>query len=301
MNLLADQGLCRILGSACCTSSPYGAGTIDAINRYYGRPDIEISTYYGEGFLTEERYTKYNRYITTHLPNRYKRKRPGEAVQMYRRKLAEQEDESVECIAIGPLNNLSALLDSQPDAYSELNGSDLVRRKVKRLIMMAGEFSNVSDVAAERRESEEKECKRDAEFNVACDIPAAKNVAENWPTPKIYLGFEAGLVVTGKYLHSAVPESHPVRLAYQLHTKTGERYSWDLLTVIYAVDEECTWFRESERGVVRIDDRGMTRWTPDPKGQDRFIKLAQPDEFIAEALNRMLITPPQGGFPDFSV
>ena len=34
LNLYADQGLCRILGITHCTSNPYGAGTIDAINLY---------------------------------------------------------------------------------------------------------------------------------------------------------------------------------------------------------------------------------------------------------------------------
>ena len=49
LNLLADRGLCRILGVSHCTSNPYGAGMIDVINRYYGRPDIAISTYGGKG------------------------------------------------------------------------------------------------------------------------------------------------------------------------------------------------------------------------------------------------------------
>ena len=54
LNIYANQGLCRILGVSHCTSNPYGAGTIDVINRYYGRPDVAIGTYYGEGFLTDE-------------------------------------------------------------------------------------------------------------------------------------------------------------------------------------------------------------------------------------------------------
>ena len=258
---------------------------------------MEISTYYGKGFLSEERYLRYNRYIATHLPNRYKRMRPGEAVQMYRRLLADQKDKSVEFIAIGPMNNLSALLDSKPDTYSALNGIELVERKIKRITMMAGVFRCSSEAVTDQVERERKQRIEDVtEFNVACDIPAAQNVAENWPTPKAYLGYEAGLLVTGKYLHTAVPESHPVRLAYRLHTENGERCSWDLLTVAYAVNEE--WFRESERGMVRFDDRGATIWTPDQKGQDCFIELTQSEEVVAEALNRLLVTPPQGGFPE---
>ena len=75
LNIYANQGLCRILGVSHCTSNPYGAGTIDVINRYYGRPDVAIGTYYGEGFLTDEVCMRYNRFITTHFPNRYSRRK----------------------------------------------------------------------------------------------------------------------------------------------------------------------------------------------------------------------------------
>ncbi len=299
LNLFADQGLCRILGFAHCTSNPYGAGTIDAINRYYGRGQIPISTYYGEGFLTEECHMKYNRYITTHLPNRYRDGRPEEAVGMYRRILAVQEDRSVECIAIGPLNNLSALLHSGPDAVSPLCGKDLVQRKVSGLTLMAGAFPSPLEGTA-RRALEDGGCgiQDVREFNVVCDLLASRDVARNWPTPKTYVGWEAGLFKTGKYLRSAVPETHPVRLAYQLYTEDGERYSWDLLTVAYAAQPDSPYFWKSQPGKVLFSDRGETLWTPLEGGTDRFIELAWPEDDAIEAINRLLVRAPAGGFPE---
>ena len=198
LNIYANQGLCRILGVSHCTSNPYGAGTIDVINRYYGRPDVAIGTYYGEGFLTDEICMRYNRFITTHFPNRYQSEQPQEAVGMYRSILAAQPDGSVEVIGIGPMNNLSNLLNSGADRFSDLDGRELVRRKVSRLTMMAGAFRCSSKAVADRAERIGNGKIEDmAEFNVACDIPAAQNVAANWPTPKAYLGFEAGLIMTG--------------------------------------------------------------------------------------------------------
>ena len=296
LNIYANQGLCRILGVSHCTSNPYGAGTIDVINRYYGRPDIAIGTYYGEGFLTDEVCMRYNRFITTHFPNRYQSEQPQEAVDMYRSILAAQPDGSVEFIGIGPMNNLSNLLNSGSDRFSNLDGRELVRRKVSRLTMMAGAFRCSSKAVADRAERIGNGKIEDmAEFNVACDIPAAQNVAANWPTPKAYLGFEAGLIMTGKSLMVLAPENHPVRLAYKLHglSESGERYSWDLLTVEYAVVEGCRHFRESSRGYVRFDDMGRTIWRLDEGGTDCFLELALAEERIIEDINALLITPPR--------
>lgn len=296
LNIYADQGLCRILGVSHCTSNPYGAGTIDVINRYYGRPDVTISTYYGEGFLTDEICMRYNRFITTHFPNRYQTEQPEEAVGMYRRILAKQPDRSVDFVGIGPMNNLSNLLNSEADRYSDLNGKELVRRKVSKLTIMAGAFRCSSRRIADRAEQiGNSKIEEMAEFNVACDIPAAQNVAANWPTPKAYLGFEAGLIMTGKSLMTLAPENHPVRLAYKLHglSESGERYSWDLLTVEYVVAEGCRHFRESPRGHVRFDDMGRTIWRLDESGTDCFLELALTDERIIEDINALLITPPR--------
>lgn len=295
LNLLADRGQCRILGISHCTSNPYGAGTIDAINRYYGRPDITISTYGGKGFLTEEICMRYNRYIATHYPNRYQSCQPEAAVGMYRRILAAQEEKSVEFIGIGPMNNLSGLLNSEPDRYSDLDGISLVRRKVSKLTMMAGAFRCSSEEAVERAERLARKRIEDmAEYNVDCDVPAARNVAANWPTPKAYLGFEAGLILTGGSFCGCVPATHPVRVAYELHNSAQGRFSWDPLTVEYAVVEGCPHFRESARGIVRFDEKGRTRWMPDERGQDCFVELVQEDWKVAADLDALLISPPCG-------
>ena len=64
---------------------------------------------------------RYNRHLTQTMPNRYKDSQPEPAVKMYRRILAEQEEHSVAFVAIGPLNNLSDLLNSAPDEVSPLS------------------------------------------------------------------------------------------------------------------------------------------------------------------------------------
>lgn len=292
LNLYQKQGKVKILGIAHCTSNPYGAGTIDAVCRYYGHKDIPVSTYPGRGFLDSEEAKKYNRYMTTHLENRYQTSQPEDAAAMYRRILSEEEDKSVEVIAIGPLNNLSDLLSSSADQYSPLSGEELVRQKVSRLVIMGGIFHSpypgIEEEVAEKHGAPIDDYR---EFNIKCDVRAAQKVATFWPTKKIYLGFEAGLVETGHLLASCVPEDHPVRLAYQLYTKHGIRESWDLLTVEYAVESDCPHYRLSEEGSILFDHEGRTLYRAG-EGIDQYVIWNQDKEIIAAYINQLLITMP---------
>ena len=290
LNIYANRGLCNILGIGHCTSNIYGAGTIDAVCRFYGRPDVEIGTYKTPGFLCDERCTIYNKTITEEFPNRFSTCQPENVCNMYRRILADQADHSVEFISIGPLNNLSDLINSEADSYSELSGKELVAKKVTRLVLMAGCFGAEDfEVSTRLKETFGIIASEMEEFNVVCDVQASRNVAENWQTPKVYLGFEAGLVLTGISNESGIGSEHPVKRAYELFTEDGQRYSWDLLTVEYAVDDNCQHFKLSEPGCVRFDERGRTLWTPNQNGDDKYVILAQSPEIIAKDINALLI------------
>ena len=82
---------------------------------------------------------KYNRTIAQNYPNRYP---AGEGVpdasDILRETRGRAEDGSVVVCAIGPLVNLSNFLHPAPDGHSPLNGLELVRAKVKRLVVMGG-------------------------------------------------------------------------------------------------------------------------------------------------------------------
>lgn len=290
LNIYADMGLCRILAIGNCTSNPYGAGAIDAICRYYGREAVPIGTWKGREFLNDDICRRYNRPIAEKHLSRYREAEPEDAVRLYRRVLAAQPDNSVDIIAIGPLNNISALLDSRPDDVSPLDGAELVRGKVARLWMMAGIFRPSDEKKAndiERRCG--KRIEDYAEYNVVCDAAASKNVADNWPGGKSYLGWEAGLMETGDSLLKA-SEDHPVRMAYELWNGGNKcrRCSWDPMTVLYAVDTDTQLVRDSAGGYVRFDDDGCTRFVTSPDGQDHYAELAANEEQIVEYINALL-------------
>ena len=299
LNILADRGLCEILGMSHCTSNPYGAGTIDVINRYYGRSGVPISTYPVPGFLSRDNDMLFNRYIATHYENRFRERQPEPAVRMFRRLLSRSEDRSVTVIAIGPLVNLSDLLLSRADDLSALDGTALVMRKVDKVYLMAGIFRQKDPLFRQKAEKRYgKDFDSIAQWNVAMDIPAARNVACNWPTEKVYLGVEIGVaIVTGAAMRRDVPEDHPVRVAYELYTDDGSRFTWDSMLVLHAVLGSGSPFAESGPGTVRFTEEGLTRWTPCECGTDRYVMPARPLGEVAADFDALLVTPPRGGFP----
>jgi len=114
-------------------------------------------------------------------------------------------------------------------------------------------------------------------------------VADNWHTPKVFAGLEAGMILTGGNLKTEVEEDHPVRLAYSLWSSKGCRYSWDLVAVECAVDESSPHYRKSPNASIRFDEMGRTLCEFTEDGMDCYIELAQPDEMIIKDLNDLLI------------
>ena len=76
------------------------------------------------------------------------------------------------------------------------------------------------------------------EFNVYCDVPASKVVADEWPTEIVFSGFEIGnVILTGKKLVQMNVENSPVKDAYALCFTEGDpegRMSWDHTAVLVA-------------------------------------------------------------------
>ena len=92
-------------------------------------------------------------------------------------------------VEAGYSKNLSDLLDSPPDALSPLTGRDLVARKVKMLVIMAGGYPS-----------------RNGENNLNGNPAAAQNVARNWPTKIVWSGYEVGdQIHTGNTISQDAP------------------------------------------------------------------------------------------------
>ncbi|WP_165452784.1 nucleoside hydrolase [Paenibacillus thalictri] len=276
LHALADSGEAEILGVTHCTSSPWGAGCIDTINRYYGRPDIPIGTLKTPGFLEGESYEKYNRTICETYPNRYRKGgEPDDAALLLRKLLAAELDGGVVIVAIGPLPNLRGLLQSESDEISPLAGTELVARKVSELVVMGGAFPS------------------GAEWNFQMDPASAKFVVEHWPTPIMFSGFEIGdAVKTGDRLFRETPDHHPVRLAYELFLgKQGGRSSWDLTAVLYGVRGLGAYWTASEEGCVSVGEAGENEWAASPRRGHRYLMPKMDNDQLQQVLEDLLVRP----------
>jgi hypothetical protein len=276
LNALADRGEARLLAMGCCTSSEWGAPCLDALNTYYGRPDIPIGTFKGTGFLLD---SKYNRQIVREFPNDLRSGRNApEAAALYRQVLSRQPDHSVTFCATGPVNNLRLLLESGPDRFSSLDGTDLVARKVALLSVMGGRYPEGK------------------EWNFEQDPAAAARVMERWPTPVLLSGFEIGArIFTGRRLHAEAPADSPVRAAYALFPGPDkDRESWDETAVLAAVRGAASHWSPSAGGTVTVDKTtGANRWNPASGGRHTYLIERDPPERVKDTIEGLMVRPPR--------
>lgn len=167
----ADEGRITLLGiTSNKEEHPASVEYIDILNTFYGYPDIPVGRI-REGancdrensFVAQtSRDGDYKRTISDYdaLP---------ESAELLRRLLASQGDGEVTLIAVGFSTNLQRLMASGPDAVSSLDGMELIRRKVKHLYMMAGEFEQAEG--------------KSAEYNIRIDRNAAQESFESGPRP----------------------------------------------------------------------------------------------------------------------
>jgi len=194
-----------------------------------------------------------------------------DAVSVLRRALAGSSG-AILC-AIGPLNNIAALLESKGDDISPLDGASLVREKCAKVVLMAGGFVNGPDGRPA------------PEWNALVDIAATKKTVQLCPVPLVFLPFETGLdMLTGGPLMDKFGDGTPLTLAYYLTGDTreiGGRHSWDPATLLYCVEGCCDYFHESPHGIVEIDDEGRTLMTFREDGLHSYLTI-KPHEGLTE-------------------
>ncbi len=280
LHALADNGECELL--AVLTNrkdtTRASAAAVDAINTWYGRPNIPIGTD-KVGGVAHQRTSAYAPALRDNFPNDIgPDDRAPDALDVYRRVLSDQPDNSVVICSVGALSNLAELWRKAPD---------LVRRKVKLLVVMAGQFPTSAK----------------PEVNASIHPEATKLVAEQWPTEIVWHGWEVGnRVITGSALKNT-PPANPVRRAYELKPYgrrpaiDGGQPSWDQGAALYAVRGPQPELWEVVRGGrVAVDEKAITTWTPDPQGRQAYVKIpGKPDKLTAviEALMVQAQTSPQ--------
>lgn len=281
LHALEANGECEILATVASDRHPSIAPTIEAINTYFGRDEIPVGTAPDNApdFTAGNDWNK--KLIDRFQPGLAGKIYP-DAVEIYRKILAKQKNRSVTIITVGFTSNLAALLASGPDDISPLSGKDLISKKVKKWVAMAGAFPEGK------------------EFNVFKDDKASWKVFREWPTPILFSGFEIGFKVRtgGKVARMQESINSPVQWGYdynlKTYTKEGEdnRPSWDQTAVLCAVRNPERYFYVNGPGKFVINEDGTNSWDPDTDAGHYFLVHKYPYQRIADTLEELMMYVP---------
>jgi len=281
LNALADRGECELLAVVTYRKdlANASAAAVDAINTYYGWPNIPIGTD-KQGPTASQRTSPYTGALRDEFPNDIgPDDRAPDALEIYRKTLAAQPDDSVTICSVGALSNLAELCRREPA---------LVRAKVKRLVVMGGEFPN----------------SKRPETNIKTHCEAAQVVAAQWPGEIVWHGFEVGnVLITGERLKQT-PRTNPVRRGYELRQHAGRasidggQPSYDQAAALFAVrGAEPQYWETVIGGRAIVDDEGMTSWQPDTAANQCYVKIVGDPARLAAEIEALMIAPPKNQTP----
>ena len=278
LHAFADSGKAEILATVASNKYALVVPCLEAINTYYGRPAIPIGSpkTHGVNIGCSQHWTDS---LVANYPHKLDSTSHAlDAVMLYRKTLAAQPDTSVVIVTVGFLTNLNDLLLSQSDSISPLNGNDLVLRKVKKLVAMAGKFPE------------------GWEFNVKEDSTSSKYVFDHWPTRIILSGFEIGeKILTGKKLINSRLKS-PAKMAFTIaipmsdEDKNG-RKSWDQTAVLTAVKGSAFGFAEV-KGKMIVEPSGFNRWTNQNDGSHTYLVFKKSPGELSELIEHYMMHEP---------
>ena len=302
LHKLADAGECEILATVSSTHSNASAGTVELINRWYGRPDIPVGAVKGEGVgggsEKHRSHIKYERLLAKY-PGRWRHRNANDAPDandVYRQVLAAQPDGSVTICTVGFLTNLKRLLQTPPDAHSPLDGHALVKRKVKAWYAMGWKIP------------QGREC------NIQNDPASARYVLENWPTPIVIDDFNYSQYIYAGRKVAALPDNgNPIRDIFAWCVPPAEKCPaaaeiiptgkfkdnvkeghncFDQSCVLAAVRGVGSFFDVEKGRMAMVGDKGDNVWTPDPNGPHVRMVDKWPRERIAALIDDLMAAPP---------
>lgn len=258
---LANRGEAEILATISSSLNPWAAPTCDVINTYFGRPEIPVGNVKTFGVY---RNSKYAKIISEKYPQDIGLgEKAADAVNVYRKILSEQPDNSVVIVTVGYVSNLYDLLLSSPDNFSPLNGSELVKKKVKHYVCMGGRYPLQEEPGKWG--------------NFKPDPRAIEYVAKEWPTDIIFTagGDFADKIPTGKILFRPEHQTeNPVSEAYHIFLKSWNRnwhHSADLIAVYVAVKGHLPYFKLIKQGYNHIFENGTNVWRKAPNDPRHFM------------------------------
>lgn len=301
---------------------------VDILNTFYGRPDIPIGTIRQGPSLTaavekihrgvglpevkqEQLSDRFPQFILKRrnaaglpiYPHRLTNAAQApEAVYLLRKTLAALADGSVVMIQVGNSANFAALLDSRPDATSNLSGPDLIKKKARFLSVMGGSFQNIKLPAGGT-------LLKGFGINFFEDVPSAQKVFDRWPTPIVISGAEIGEIkipkISVEHDFSYV-ENHPIAEAYRYYCswliQSGympeiqkcphDHHTADPTATLYALRPDRNYFSLSKPGKITVLPNGSVNFDAGPSGKHFYLTVSEEQKVRAQEAMMMLISQP---------
>src|SRR6056297_508857 len=288
LNALADNGEAKILAVVTNRKdvANASAAACDAVNTFYGRPDVPIGTD-KDGAKLKPKWNRPSPY-TPALRDEFPHDSPPDdqapdALQVYRKTLAARPDNSVVICSVGALSNLEDLVNSTADSISDLSGKELIRTKVRLTMIMGGAFPRSSK----------------PETNIKLDPAASVTVVNEWPGPVLWQGFEIGAAIHCGAALSSMGKGNPVRRAFELRPYLDGfsidrgKPAHDQATVWLAVrGPQQEYWKVIEGGRVVVDSDGHTRWKRDYSKPHRYVEIKGRPDPLVELVDDLMTTKP---------
>ncbi len=283
LNHFQNKNEIDLLAVMCWNLEQYAVSAIDAVNTYYGNPDIPIGLRQGEAHLTPWNHSKV---IAENLKHDITFKNAPDATQLYRKLLSTSKDKSLVIITVGPLMNIKALIDSKPDDISSKNGLELIHSKVKEFVVMGGNFPSSEN-----------------EWNFDGNMPGVtKYVLEHLELPITFLGAELGASLKTGEVFNKLPKDSPLYLGFyhfgqyapwmkhQFKGKIFDNATFDQTAVLYAIRNGVgSYWHRVEGGSCEADITGGNTWVPKENSNHSYLVLDTPIEEMEEKLEAFML------------
>ncbi|MEM8893873.1 MAG: nucleoside hydrolase [Bacteroidota bacterium] len=278
-----NRGECDLLAVMCWNTEKYSVSAVDAVNRYYGHPDIPVGTRKGD---FEPIDWNHSRVIADQFPYELDGTKAKESTQLYRELLAARDDKDVTIVTVGPLSNIKRLLESKPDEISPLDGNALIEAKVTEFIIMGGQFP-----------SGEKE------WNFDGNMPGVtKYVVEHLTVPITFSGYEVGLDIKSGEVFNDIDKNSPLHVGFMHFCQYApwlkqnwegtiyDNSTYDQTAVLYAVRGGIdNYWSRIEGGYCLPDDVGGNQWIEGGSKPHSYLKLIKSNEEMAEIIEGFMV------------
>jgi len=282
LNNFADRGECELLAVMSWANDQYAVSAIDAVNRYYKHPDIPIGARKDNIYHLERLY---NKPIADHFEHKLTYKDVPDTTTLYRQILSKQKDKDVVLVTVGPLLNIKRLIESGPDSISDMNGRELISRKIKEVVVMGGHFPGGK-----------------GEWNFSGNMPGVTRfVLENLDSPVVFSGFEVGAAIRTGEVFNDIEKNTPLHVGF-LHFcqnapwmqpyqgRVIDNSTFDQTAVLYAVRGGAgEYWDKIEGGYCKVQDNGDNQWVEGKITNQSYLKLKAEPETMAHLIESIML------------